>query len=279
MGNPLPNDRLVDGPALPAPRDWRRPDQPPVKTGNQLHPSSSRRSRKYTSKHVLFNEGEDANTVYEVIDGTVMLYTISEDGRRTVLGFMQKGDYFGFVMHETHAYFAQTTGTCVVRSIPRNKLWHEIREHHRAAEKFLALESNALENARNHMVLLTRKVPIERVAVFLLEMSHRQGIKGDFAASVRLPMTRADIADYLGLVVETVCRCLTHLKEDGAIGKETRGQIEIVDIGMLKRYALGQCGCSFPDELATPETVNSTVTTLDTWTGLVDSMQSNLVAF
>lgn len=274
QSNPIAERRLV-----PARKDRPALDRLQDEAGRHHSPSSSRKSRKYASKHVLFNEGEDANTVYEVVDGTVMLYTISEDGRRTVLGFMQKGDYFGFVMHETHAYFAQTTGPCVVRSIPRNKLWHEIREHHRAAEKFLALESNALSNARNHMVLLTRKAPIERVAVFLLEMSHRQGIKGDSATSVILPMTRADIADYLGLVVETVCRCLTHLKEDGAIGKETRGQIEIVDIGMLKRYALGQCGCSFPDEIATLETVNSTGTTLDTWTGLVDSMRSNLVAF
>lgn len=279
MGNPLQGNQIAERPIEPARKNqWAR-DRQQVEPGHHQHPSSSRKSRRYTSKHVLFNEGENAETVYEVIDGTVMLYTISQDGRRTVLGFMQKGDYFGFIMHEIHTYFAQTTGTCIIRSIPRNKLWHEIREHHRAAEKFLALESNALENARNHMVLLTRKVPVERVAVFLLEMSHRQGIKGDYAASIKLPMTRTDIADYLGLVVETVCRCLTHLKEDGAIGKETRGQIEIVDAGMLKRYALGQCESSFPEERAAHEAVNSAGTTLNTWTGLVDSLRSDLVAF
>lgn len=214
----------------------------PSQDGSKSHPGPhpARMAKNYASKHVLINEGDDADTVYEVVDGMVMLYTISESGRRTVIGFMQRGDYFGFVMRDVHSYFAQTIGKCVVRSIPRVKLWGEIREHHRAAEKFLILESNALENARKHITLLTRKTPIERVSMFLLDMSYHQRAEGYHAKEVCLPMTRADIADYLGLVVETVCRCLTHLRDDGVIGMELRGRIEIADAAQLRRYAVGE---------------------------------------
>lgn len=240
---------------------------------------SSRKSRRYDSKHMLFNEGDPADTVYEVIDGTVMLFTISENGRRTVIGFMQKGDYFGFVMHNVHSYFAQTIGKCVVRSILRTKLWSEIREHHRAAEKFLALESNALENARRHMSLLTRKSPIERVSVFLLEMARRQGAEGKHVRGVRLPMTRADIADYLGLVVETVCRCLTHLKDDGVIGMEKRGQVDFVDVAQLRRYASGEKEGNLPDEIAFRDNLVNTRMSFSASPGLVEGLRADLVAY
>ncbi len=236
-------------------------------------------AKKCASKHVLINEGDDAHTVYEVIDGTVMLYTISEDGRRTVIGFMQKGDYFGFVMRDVHSYFAQTVGECVVRSIPRAKLWTEIREHHRAAEKFLALESNALESARKHMVLLTCKTPTERVAVFLLEMARRQGVERRDTLRVRLPMTRADIGDYLGLVVETVCRCLTHLKVRGVIGIGKKGQIDILKAATLRRYALGEEESGFSDEFVREADIDANNASFDTWTDLVEGLRSGFVAY
>lgn len=242
-------------------------------------PLSSRKSRRYDSKFVLFSEGDAADTVYEVVTGTVMLYTISENGRRTVIGFMQRGDYFGFVMRDAHSYFAQTVGKCVVRTIPRVKLWSEIREHHRAAEKFLALESNALENARKHITLLTRKTPIERVSMFLLDMSYRQGAEGCCTTEIHLPMTRADIADYLGLVVETVCRGLTHLKEGGAIGMGTRGQIGILDAVQLRRYAAGEEEGFVPEVITLHDYPDRIRTSLDMTDGLCETLREDLVAY
>ncbi len=257
----------------------RTPDQSRGERICQPEGASAKQAKKYPSKHVLFNEGDDADTVYEVVDGMVMLYTISENGRRTVIGFLQKGDYFGFVMRDVHSYFAQTVGVCVVRSISRARLWREIREHHRAAEKFLSLEGNALENARKHMVLLTRKTPIERVSMFLLEMAARHGGDGDYARGVRLPMTRTDIADYLGLVVETVCRCLTSLKDLGMISMETRGQIEILDGERLLRYALGEERSDPADEILINEGMVMTGISFEAWADLVEESLPSLMAY
>lgn len=256
----------------------RGTDRPQEKPGRKQQPEFSRLSRKYASKQVLFYEGDEATTVYEVIDGTVMLYTISEDGHRTVIGFMQRGDYFGFVMHEVHSYFAQTVGKCTIRSISRARLWREIREHHRAAEKFLTLESNALEAARLHMTLLTRKTPVGRVAMFLLEMARRQGSEGTAAAEVHLPMTRADIADYLGLVVETVCRCLTHLKDEGVINMGKRGKIEVLDSNRLKGHVHGKT-TGYSAGLVALETIEMARAPLRAWTALTKELRSDLVAY
>ena len=245
----------------------------------QPEEASARQAKKYPSKQVLFNEGDNADTVYEIVDGTVMLYTISENGRRTVIGFLQKGDYFGFVVRDVHSYFAQTVGVCVIRSISRARLWREIREHHRAAEKFLSLEGNALENARKHIVLLTRKTPIERVSMFLLDMAARQGGDGNFARGVRLPMTRTDIADYIGLVVETVCRCLTSLKDLGMISMETRGQIEILDGERLQRYALGEERIDPAGEILINEGMVMTGISFEAWADLVEESLPSLMAY
>jgi CRP/FNR family transcriptional regulator len=239
----------------------------------------SRHSRKYAAKHILFNEGVEANAVYEVVEGTIMLYTISEDGRRTVIGFAQKGDYFGFIMRETHSYSAQTVGICTIRSIARSRLWQEIREHHRAAEKFLTLESNALEAARLHMTLLTCKAPSQRVAMFLQEMMRRQSFDGEAASDLHLPMTRADIADYLGLAVETVCRCLTHLKDDGVISIERRGEIKILDYEMLGFQARGYSCNGSSLEFITSEILNATEASHGAWTNLVEGPRSDLAAY
>lgn len=279
MVNILPNRPFEESTNADAFEHGCAPD--PSQDGSKNHPGShpARMAKEYTSKHVLINEGDDADTVYEVIDGTVMLYTISEDGRRTIIGFMQKGDYFGFVMRDAHSYFAQTIGKCVVRSIPRAKLWSEIREHHRTAEKFLALESNALENARKHMVLLTCKTPTERVAMFLLEMARRQGVEGRDTLRVRLPMTRADIGDYTGLVVETVCRCLTHLKINGVIGMDKKGQIDILEAATLRGYASGEEENDLADESVREADIDANNASFDTWTDLVEGLRSGFVAY
>lgn len=242
-------------------------------------PQPAKKATSYTSKHVLFNEGDDADTVYEIVDGTVMLYTISEDGRRTVFGFMQKGDYFGFVMRDVYPYFAQTVGACTIRTIPCAKLSRQIREHHRTAEKFLALEGNALEKMHRHIILLTRKTPIECVSMFLLEMAERQGDNGKYASEVLLPMTRLDIADYLGLVVETVCRCLTHLKDHGVIGKDKRGRIEIPDAAALMHYAADEGASDFLNDLLIPERMDIRETSFGALADMADGCRADLVAY
>lgn len=196
--------------------------------------------RSLKAKTILFNAGDAAASVFEVLEGIVMLFSLSEDGRRTVIAFMQPGDFFEFVVGSHYSYFAETTGSCVVWSWPRTKLWRQIHQDPVLAEKFVRLEGCALEKFHEHLILLTRRTPLERVSFFLLEMMERQGVCANPVRHVYLPMTRVDIADFLGLAIETISRCLSHLRRHKMIQLMSRQSVVIVDVEGLRHYASGQ---------------------------------------
>jgi CRP/FNR family nitrogen fixation transcriptional regulator len=162
----------------------------------------------------IVSEGEPADYVYKVADGAVRTCKLMSDGRRHIGAFYLPGDVFGLEAGEAHGFSAEAVTACGIVLVRRSALLAASARDSQMAEGLLMQTAAHLQRAHSHMLLLARKNAQERVADFLLEMSARL----PHASSLELPMGRQDIADYLGLTIETVSRTLTALERDGIIG-------------------------------------------------------------
>ena len=151
-------------------------------------------------------------------------YKLLSDGRRQIGAFHLAGDIFGLENGIEHRFTAEAIVETTVRLIKRRSLELVAESDAMVSRNLLSMTTNNLQHAEDHMLLLGRKTSLERVAAFLIEMDRRLT-----AADVMpLPMSRRDIADYLGLTLETVSRALSRLHEDGTIGFVGTNQRQIV---------------------------------------------------
>ena len=182
---------------------------------------------KYRRGAEIFGEAEPAEYVYQVIDGAVRSYKLLSDGRRQIGAFHLVGDIFGLENGGMHRFTAEAIVDTTVRLVKRVSLAHVAETDATVARDLLNMTANNLQHAENHMLLLGRKTSLERVAAFLLEMDSRLTAAGVMA----LPMCRRDIADYLGLTLETVSRALSVLHDKGVLGflGQTQRQIVLLD--------------------------------------------------
>lgn len=182
---------------------------------------------KYNRGAELFGEAEPAEYVYQVIDGSVRSYKLLSDGRRQINAFHLVGDIFGLENGDTHRFTAEAIVDTFVRLVRRVSLSHIAETDAMVARDLLNMTASNLQRAEEHMLLLGRKTSLERVAAFLLEMDRRLAAAGVMA----LPMCRRDIADYLGLTLETVSRALSILHDKGILGflGQTQRQIVLLD--------------------------------------------------
>jgi CRP/FNR family nitrogen fixation transcriptional regulator len=160
----------------------------------------------------IYGEGEPAEYVYKVISGAVRTYRVLSDGRRQVAAFYLPGEVFGLELGDEHAASAEAIANSKVLFVRRSALLSVAGRNGDVSRNLLGLTARELRRAQDHMLLLIKSAQ-ERVAAFLLEMAQRMAEK----ATVELPMSRQDIADYLGLTIETVSRTLTQLEEDATI--------------------------------------------------------------
>jgi CRP/FNR family nitrogen fixation transcriptional regulator len=182
---------------------------------------------KYRRGAEIFGEAEPAEYLYQVIDGAVRSYKLLSDGRRQIGAFHLSGDVFGLENGEAHRFTAEAVIDTTVRLAKRASLADIAEQDAAVARDLLNMTASNLRHAEDHMLLLGRKTALERVAAFLLEMDRRLTAAGVMA----LPMCRRDIADYLGLTLETVSRALSVLHEKGILGfiGQTQRQIVLLD--------------------------------------------------
>jgi CRP/FNR family transcriptional regulator, nitrogen fixation regulation protein len=182
---------------------------------------------KYNHGAEIFGEAEPAEYVYQVIDGAVRSYKLLSDGRRQIGAFHLVGDIFGLENGPAHRFTAEAIVDTTVRLAKRASLEHVAETDALVARDLLSMTTTNLQHAEEHMLLLGRKTSLERVAAFLLEMDRRLTAAGVMA----LPMNRRDIADYLGLTLETVSRALSCLHGKGILGflGQTQRQIVLLD--------------------------------------------------
>jgi CRP/FNR family nitrogen fixation transcriptional regulator len=182
----------------------------------------------------IYGEDEPADYAYRVVRGAVRICKLLSDGRRQIEAFHLPGDIFGIELGGSHRFTAEAVSDCVVLLVRRGALTGFATRDAEAARELWALATRALERAQEHVLLLGRKTAQERVASFLLDLP---GACGGRAGTVEIPMSRQDIADYLGLTIETVSRTMTAFETGGLIGLHGARQVELRDRPALR--ALG----------------------------------------
>ncbi len=183
----------------------------------------------FTRGAEIYGENEPADYVYKLVSGTVRTSKLLSDGRRQIDAFYLPGDIFGLETGAEHGFSAEAIADANVLVIRRSAVMAAAARDHEVASQLLTLVARELNRAQKHVMLLV-KTAKERVASFLLEMSQR--LTG---TAIELPMSRQDIADYLGLTIETVSRTLTHLENAAAIELSTSRKIVLRNQNALNR--------------------------------------------
>ena len=184
----------------------------------------------FTRNAEIYGEGEPADYVYKVISGSIRTYKVLADGRRQIGAFYMVGDVFGLETGDEHAFSAEAISDAKVLVIKRSALVALAERDNEVARQLWTLTGRELSRVQDHILLLI-KTAQERVVGFLLEMAERASNNG----ALELPMSRQDIADYLGLTIETVSRTLTILENTAAIELPTSRRIVLRNRSALNR--------------------------------------------
>ena len=178
----------------------------------------------------IYGEGEPSDYLYKVVSGAVRTSKVLSDGRRQIGAFYFPGDTFGLETGDEHAFSAEAISDCKVLVIKRSAVVGLAARDNEVARQLWDLTSRELRRVQDHILLLI-KTAEERVVSFLLEMAARRpGVN-----AVELPMSRQDIADYLGLTIETVSRTLTNLENAAAIELPSSRRIVLRNRSALSR--------------------------------------------
>ena len=176
-----------------------------------------RRGIHFGAGETVFSEEDIVTSFYSVIEGVMRLYKLLPDGRRQIVGFALPGDFLGMNISGRHNFSADAIGAVTVCQFAKAPFGRFMEERPHLLRRINELAIRELSQARAHMVLLGRRAADEKIASFLLGWRERLfSLKGP-SSTVPLPMSRQDIADYLGLTIETVCRTFTKLERHGAI--------------------------------------------------------------
>jgi CRP-like cAMP-binding protein len=199
--------------------------------------------RRLDAHEALVHEGDDTRNFYEVLDGVLSSYKIFADGRRQIIAFAFPGDLIGFSHGETYRYECEAVAAARVRVIPKTSLLRSIRERPEIGEKLLALAALELAQVEDHSLNLGRKSALERIASFLVNLAERAGYSDAERIRMQLPMSRLDMADFLGLTIETVSRSLTKLRIRGIIELPHTSTLVIRDLDVLRDLAECEGSC------------------------------------
>ena len=196
--------------------------------------------KEFKNKQTIFLQQEEANNLYNITKGNVKIYRLLSDGRIQIIGFLYPGDFFGSYKKEKYNYSAESIGE--VRSCVFNQtsLDNYLEKNMTLAMELLHMTSHELTLAQDRMGVLGKMNANERVAQFILNISDQRARIGWQNNPVSLPMTRQDIADYLGLTLETVSREISRFKTANIIKLMNLKQIFIVDKEKLTKICHGE---------------------------------------
>lgn len=191
--------------------------------------------RSLAAGETLFGEGDEADCAFEVEGGMLRVYRLLPDGRRQITGFLMEGRIIAPPPDGEWRTTVEAATPVQVRCYRRGTVERRLDTDPLFARRLLAAASLDLRLAQDQALLLGRKAATEKVASFLLQMAALRHNDTELF----LPIRRGDIADYLGLTVETVSRCFTRLKTAGVIALPTPTVVEILDRGQLEDCADG----------------------------------------
>ncbi len=180
------------------------------------------------SGKALFWEGDPTNHLFELAEGVIRLYRIIGEGRRVITAFLFPGDLVGASLQDRYLYTAEAVTDCRVRRIGRKAFHEEVSRSPCLRPDLIALICQEMAAAHDQMVLLSKKNAEERLCSFLHDLLSREPSSTEEGGMVPLPMSRLDIADYLGLTIETVSRTITKLANRGVLTPVGRHEIRIL---------------------------------------------------
>lgn len=189
----------------------------------------------YKRKAVLFDQGEPAEAVHVVTEGGVRLYKTMPDGRRQIVGFALPGDLLGLAVDDRNAYSAEALASASACRFSRKAFAELLDKMPHLMRRLHVVMAHELSIAQDHMMLLGHYSARQKVAAFVLQVRNRWRVNSG-SAHVRLPMSRQDIADYLGLSIETVSRTLGRLERQKLIVVVPDG-VRIPDLDRLTKLA------------------------------------------
>ena len=189
--------------------------------------------KNYKDKQNIFLQSDPSDYLFNVTEGNVKIYQLLDDGRIQIIGFLYPGDFFGSYKNGKYNYSADSIGdvrTCVFE---QKKLDDYLERNVTLAKELLNQTSHELTLAQDRMSVLGKLDAIERLSKFILNISHQRKRIGWQNNPISIPMTRQDIADYLGLTIETVSREISKLKSTNIIKVISTKQIFINDMAKL----------------------------------------------
>lgn len=185
----------------------------------------------------IYDEGDPGLHLCIVESGLVMLERVASDGARQVVGFEFPEDMFGIPLNGAYMQSAVALKPTRVLRYPYEKLRHVVREHPKVDDAIHRIMNRVLAAVLDQLCVLGRMTARERVVYLLLHLADREGKAHEAPLVVDVPMTRTDIADFLGLTVETVSRTISELKRQGIIHLRDTHQIEIRELGPVDAIA------------------------------------------
>jgi CRP/FNR family transcriptional regulator len=187
----------------------------------------------FSAGEAIFWEGDTAGHIFDVLEGVLRVCKILPDGRRAIMGFIYAGDVLGVSLQSRYLFTAEAVTLVKVRRFSRNRFFTLVNESPELRPQLLAILCDEMCAAQDQMLLLGRKNAEERVVSFLLAVHRKTGVGN----TIELPMSRLDMADYLGLTIETVSRMMTGLTRRGLIVATGRHTIALPRISALREAA------------------------------------------
>ncbi len=184
-------------------------------------------------------EGEPAVAFFNITRGTARLFKLLADGRRQITGFAGVGHFLGLAVSDTFAFSAEAIEPVRLCRFSRPRLRALLDDFPAIEKRLLEVAANELVAAQEQMLLLGRKTARERLASFLVMQSRQAAVSEPVRGRIAVPMTRGDIADYLGLTIETVSRTLSRFRAEGLIDIPSQSVLVIRDPEALRSLAEG----------------------------------------
>jgi CRP-like cAMP-binding protein len=178
-------------------------------------------------KNAIYTEGEDASFVYTVAAGMVRISRYTESGRRQVLNFVLPGGVFGFPESGIYANSAKPLGSVMLYRMPWHRLTEMLQREPQLQITFMTRLAFDLQRAQNHLLVLGQQNVPQRIASFLLDLMQHEHFYDRRNSILLLPVSRFDLADYLGTSPETVARALARLEGDKILVRLSSRQISI----------------------------------------------------
>ena len=187
---------------------------------------------------IICAEGDDADHLFNIQEGCVRASKMLSDGRRQIIGFFFPGEFFGLACANGYTYTCESITEVRLCRMPRPQILQKFKDIPKLGQKVLDITRIELQSTQDQMLLLGRKSAKEKLCSFLISIAdkshHIRHIQDD---TIYLPMSRSDIADYLGLTIETISRQFTILSKEGLISLSENCFVKILDVDRLKNIA------------------------------------------